>query len=131
MSLLQTTLEKSLRYVQYIIRHVIFSYSLASAVLLHSRILCLTSIMFTKSRKVPSLAPPLPLSPSPPLPLPLPFSSYQWFGHYLATLNPASFCFFLATFGNLVPRALAYHRDYTAKFKNYPKHRKAVIPFVL
>jgi len=32
---------------------------------------------------------------------------------------------------NLVPRAFATHRWYRDKFPDYPRHRRALIPFVL
>ncbi len=39
--------------------------------------------------------------------------------------------FALSTACNLVPRALQHHKYYIEKFPDYPKSRKAVIPFVL
>ena len=32
---------------------------------------------------------------------------------------------------NLIPRALNHHEWYKENFKNYPKNRKAVIPFII
>ncbi|SLI77774.1 steroid dehydrogenase [Mycobacteroides abscessus subsp. abscessus] len=38
---------------------------------------------------------------------------------------------FLITAGNLVPRAFATHRWYREKFADYPRNRKALIPFLI
>lgn len=38
---------------------------------------------------------------------------------------------FVWTAVNLVPRALAHHRWYREHFEDYPRQRKALIPFVL
>jgi hypothetical protein len=55
----------------------------------------------------------------------------QWCGYALAVATPAAALFAAATAANLVPRALAYHRDYRARFPGYPPQRKAIIPFLL
>jgi len=55
----------------------------------------------------------------------------QWCGYALAVATPAAALFAAATAANLVPRALAYHRDYRARFPSYPPQRKAIIPFLL
>lgn len=55
----------------------------------------------------------------------------EWAGYALASglqLAPAAFSFF--TFCNLAPRAHHHHRWYLKKFDDYPKGRRAVIPFV-
>ncbi|MGL5956334.1 MAG: 3-oxo-5-alpha-steroid 4-dehydrogenase, partial [Brevinema sp.] len=41
------------------------------------------------------------------------------------------FAFFLWTVANLLPRALTSHRWYLDHFPDYPKDRKALIPFLL
>lgn len=55
----------------------------------------------------------------------------EWGGFALCCWSIPSFAFFLFTCFNLIPRALSYHRWYLQKFNNYPKDRKAVIPFLL
>lgn len=55
----------------------------------------------------------------------------EWFGWAVMTWSWAGLGFFLYTCANLVPRARANHRWYLDKFgEDYPKHRKAVIPFL-
>jgi 3-oxo-5-alpha-steroid 4-dehydrogenase 1 len=55
----------------------------------------------------------------------------EWGGFALATWSLAALAFFLFTFANLVPRAVAHHRWYRERFPDYPKERKAVIPFLV
>ncbi len=55
----------------------------------------------------------------------------EWFGFFIIVPSIASLSFFLWTSFNLIPRALNHHEWYNEKFKNYPKNRKAVIPFIL
>ncbi|XP_074312286.1 steroid 5-alpha-reductase DET2 [Silene latifolia] len=55
----------------------------------------------------------------------------EWFGWAIITFSWAGFGFFVYTCANLVPRARATHQWYLNKFaEDYPKHRKAVIPFL-
>lgn len=55
----------------------------------------------------------------------------EWFGWALVTCCWAPFLFFLNTCSILILRALAHHKWYLDKFgEDYPKNRKAVIPFV-
>ncbi|XP_021741624.1 steroid 5-alpha-reductase DET2 [Chenopodium quinoa] len=55
----------------------------------------------------------------------------EWLGWAIMTWSWAGFGFFLYTFCNLVPRAMANHKWYLEKFKDeYPKTRKAIIPFM-
>jgi len=54
-----------------------------------------------------------------------------WLGFALLTFSLEALALFLLTFGNLVPRALRYHKFYLDHFPNYPQDRKAVIPFLL
>lgn len=37
----------------------------------------------------------------------------------------------LWTLANLLPRALAHHRWYGEQFDDYPRERKAILPFLL
>jgi len=55
----------------------------------------------------------------------------EWFGWALAAGSFPAFAFAIFTFSNLAPRAISYHRWYQQHFPNYPKERKAIIPFVL
>ena len=54
----------------------------------------------------------------------------EWTGFAIMIWSLPAFSFALWTFVNLVPRALDHHRWYRAHFADYPKERKAVIPFV-
>lgn len=55
----------------------------------------------------------------------------EWLGWALMCWCLPSLAFALWTIANLIPRALDHHRWYKGKFPDYPKHRKAVIPFWL
>jgi 3-oxo-5-alpha-steroid 4-dehydrogenase 1 len=55
----------------------------------------------------------------------------QWGGFALATWSLPALAFFLWTIANLAPRARANHQWYQERFPDYPKKRKALIPFVL
>ncbi|GAU34188.1 hypothetical protein TSUD_162890 [Trifolium subterraneum] len=55
----------------------------------------------------------------------------EWFGWALMTWSWAGLGFFVYTFANLGPRARANHQWYLEKFgEDYPKKRKAVIPYL-
>jgi protein-S-isoprenylcysteine O-methyltransferase Ste14 len=55
----------------------------------------------------------------------------EWGGWAVATWSLAGLAFFVFTFANLVPRALAHHRWYRQTFPEYPKERRAVIPWLV
>ncbi|MBE0638956.1 MAG: DUF1295 domain-containing protein [Bacteroidales bacterium] len=55
----------------------------------------------------------------------------EWGGFALLTWCLPSFSFFLWSMVNLLPRAIDHHRWYKNTFPEYPKERKAVIPFLL
>ena len=55
----------------------------------------------------------------------------EWGGFALMTWCLPGFVFWFWSMANLVPRALAHHRWYHQHFADYPKQRKAVIPFLL
>ena len=55
----------------------------------------------------------------------------EWGGWALLTWSLPGFAFFIFTFANLFPRAIATHKWYKAQFPGYPPHRKAVIPFLI
>lgn len=55
----------------------------------------------------------------------------EWGGWAVATWSLAGTSFLLFTFANLVPRAFTNHRWYQEQFPDYPKERRAVIPWLL
>lgn len=55
----------------------------------------------------------------------------EWSGWAMMSWCLPSFSFALWTVTNLIPRARDHHRWYHKKFENYPKERKAVIPFLI
>ena len=55
----------------------------------------------------------------------------EWTGFAIMTWSPAALAFALWTIFNLLPRALEHHRWYKQKFPDYPKERKAVVPYLL
>lgn len=55
----------------------------------------------------------------------------EWFGWSLVNWSWSAFGFFLFTSSNLIPRGVSNHKWYLDKFaEEYPKNRKAVIPFI-
>lgn len=55
----------------------------------------------------------------------------EWTGWAIATWSLAGLAFALYTVANLAPRALAHHAWYRRRFPDYPRRRRALIPFVL
>lgn len=55
----------------------------------------------------------------------------EWTGWAIATWSLAGTAFALYTAANLAPRAMANHRWYRDTFPEYPRERKALLPFVL
>jgi steroid 5-alpha reductase family enzyme len=56
----------------------------------------------------------------------------EWTGFAIATNMQGAWVFVLFTAANLVPRGLAHHEWYKVTFgKEYPRHRKAIIPWIL
>jgi 3-oxo-5-alpha-steroid 4-dehydrogenase 1 len=55
----------------------------------------------------------------------------EWCGWALLTFSLPGLFFALFTAANLMPRAIAHHRDYRRRFPDYPAERRAVLPFVL
>lgn len=55
----------------------------------------------------------------------------QWTGWAILTWSPAGLAFAVFTAANLVPRAVTHHRWYQRTFPEYPRRRKAIIPYVL
>jgi len=54
----------------------------------------------------------------------------EWIGFALLTWSTAGLAFAIFTFANLAPRAIATHGWYKNNFKEYPKKRKALVPFI-
>lgn len=59
-----------------------------------------------------------------------PLPSFEGLGPFLATVTPP-FLFFSAEVFTMVPRAVRGHQWYRNRFPNYPKERKAVVPFLI
>ena len=57
--------------------------------------------------------------------------SLEWFGFAVASACVFSWAFSFNTFVVLGTRAVQHHRWYLKKFEDYPKQRKAFIPFIL
>jgi hypothetical protein len=55
----------------------------------------------------------------------------QWYGFAIATWSMAGFAFAAFTAANLIPRAVSHHQWYVRNFPDYPKRRRAVIPYLL
>lgn len=54
----------------------------------------------------------------------------EWAGWALATWSLAGLAFLCFSLANLAPRALAHHRWYLRTFADYPKQRRALIPWL-
>jgi len=54
----------------------------------------------------------------------------EWTGFAIMVSALPAWAFAIWTFANLAPRAIAHHQWYLQKFDNYPKERKALIPFI-
>lgn len=54
----------------------------------------------------------------------------EWMGFALMVWGLPALSFAIWTIANLLPRAIAHHRWYLDKFEDYPKERKAVLPFL-
>ena len=55
----------------------------------------------------------------------------EWIGFAIAAWTFPAAVFAGFTFANLFPRALDHHRWYRGKFEDYPKRRKAIVPFLI
>lgn len=55
----------------------------------------------------------------------------EWIGFALAAWSLPALSFAVWTIANLAPRAITNHQWYLNKFNDYPKERKALVPFVL
>jgi protein-S-isoprenylcysteine O-methyltransferase Ste14 len=54
----------------------------------------------------------------------------EWCGWALATWSLAGLAFAIYTAGNLVPRARSHHAWYRERFADYPRERRALVPFI-
>lgn len=54
----------------------------------------------------------------------------EWTGFAIACWSWAAASFAFFTFCNIGPRGYQHHQSYLEKFEDYPKSRKAVIPFI-
>ena len=55
----------------------------------------------------------------------------EWLAFALMTWSLAGLSFAIWTIANLVPRAIAGNKWYNKTFENYPKNRKAILPYLL
>ncbi|GFR60816.1 3-oxo-5-alpha-steroid 4-dehydrogenase 1 [Elysia marginata] len=55
----------------------------------------------------------------------------EWTGFAILNWSVPTVAFALFTMTNIGPRAVHHHRWYKEKFDDYPKNRKALIPFIL
>ena len=54
----------------------------------------------------------------------------EWAGFLLMTRSLGALAFFVYTVANLAPRARSHHRWYREQFADYPRERRALVPFV-
>ena len=55
----------------------------------------------------------------------------EWLGFAILCWNLPGLVFFIWTAANLVPRAISHHKWYKEKFKEYPRNRMAILPFLV
>ncbi|KAJ1960362.1 hypothetical protein GGI12_003842 [Dipsacomyces acuminosporus] len=55
----------------------------------------------------------------------------EWTGFAILTQSPAAWTFVLSIVCNLLPRALCIDRWYKQEFAEYPRSRRALIPFII
>lgn len=55
----------------------------------------------------------------------------EWFGYAVAVWSLPAFAFAFFTMCSIGPRAYQHHRDYQQRFEDYPRSRKALVPFLL
>ena len=54
----------------------------------------------------------------------------EWTGFALLCWNLPALAFCIWTYANLLPRSISHHKWYLSHFKEYPKDRKVLIPFI-
>ena len=55
----------------------------------------------------------------------------EWIGFAVMTWSLPAASFAIWTIANLLPRSLNHHKWYKTTFEDYPRSRKAIVPFVL
>lgn len=55
----------------------------------------------------------------------------EWTGFAIIAFNISALTFAVWTACNLIPRALNHHAWYKERFSEYPKNRRAIIPYIL
>ena len=55
----------------------------------------------------------------------------EWIGFFLMTLSIPAWIFVFCTMCNLIPRAISTRNWYLSNFSEYPKNRRAIIPFII
>ncbi len=55
----------------------------------------------------------------------------EWAGWAIAAWNLGALAFLVWTIANLAPRAFRTHRWYHQQFPDYPRERKAILPFIV
>ena len=55
----------------------------------------------------------------------------EWIGFAILTWSLPTFAFAFWTMANLIPRSIQHHDWYKQEFINYPKNRKAILPYFL
>ena len=55
----------------------------------------------------------------------------EWVGFAVLTWSLPALAFAVWTISNVLPRSLAHHKWYKSYFPEYPKNRKAAIPYIL
>ncbi|XP_040891381.1 3-oxo-5-alpha-steroid 4-dehydrogenase 2-like [Toxotes jaculatrix] len=55
----------------------------------------------------------------------------EWCGYAMAVWSLPAFAFAFFTVCSIGPRAYQHHRDYQRRFEDYPRSRRALIPFIL
>tara|TARA_B100001250_G_scaffold412266_1_gene443029 strand:- start:4505 stop:5278 length:774 start_codon:yes stop_codon:yes gene_type:complete len=55
----------------------------------------------------------------------------EWIGFAILTWSWPTFVFAFWTIANLLPRSIQHHHWYKQQFANYPKNRKAILPYLL
>lgn len=58
------------------------------------------------------------------------FETVTWTAFTILTLSPASLLFAIVSVGQMAIWAQKKHRNYRKEFKDYPKGRKAMFPFI-
>lgn len=55
----------------------------------------------------------------------------EWLGFAIACDSLSAWAFWAWVVANLTPRALSHHKWYLDRFPDYPKDRRALVPFII